>query len=70
MVALGFLVIGLIFVGSLLKSIMSVLTTDWDTEKFTGMNVIKLFKIPFISFFCLIIFIAFIVPILQGNSIG
>lgn len=59
---IGFILLGGLFVGSLLKALWNMFTTDWDQEKFTGMSILNLLKIPLISLVLLILFIIYLLP--------
>jgi len=60
-VALVFLVLGCLFVGSLLKGIWNLINSV-DRTNFGATYILKLFAIPIITFIALMIFIIFIMP--------
>lgn len=64
-IALSFLVISTALVGTLIHALIKLINTDWDKEAFSGKAVLKVFKWPIVSFLALIIFISFILPILD-----
>lgn len=64
-IALSFLVMSTAFVATLIKSLITMMSTDWDKKKLTGKSILDVFKYPILSFVLLIVFIAFILPILE-----
>jgi hypothetical protein len=64
-VALVFLVLGLIFMISLFRSLFKIISMQKSEETFTGLAVLKTFLIPILSFLALMYFIIAILPGLQ-----
>jgi len=64
-VALVFLVLGGLFVGSLLKSLFKLIgmvMQSKDDLKLDSSYLLKLFSIPLLSFAALMIFVIFVLP--------
>jgi len=64
-IALGFLILGGLFVVTLLKNLWTVITNDWTSEKLSLVNLIKIFKATIFSLLLFIFFVAYILPRLQ-----
>jgi hypothetical protein len=64
-VALVFLVLGLLFMISLFRSLFKIISMQKSEETFTGLAVLKTFLIPILSFLALMYFIIAILPGLQ-----
>ncbi len=63
---IGILVLGGLFVVTLLKSLWKLINTDWDQEKFNGSTVLSVLMWPIVSLILLIVFIAYILPHLDS----
>lgn len=61
-VAFLFLFLGSLLVISLFKSLFKVFNIDKTEESFTGINILKIFALPLLTFVALMIFILFILP--------
>ncbi|MBT8233850.1 MAG: hypothetical protein HKO66_13110 [Saprospiraceae bacterium] len=60
--AFTFLFLGSLFVYSLIKGIIKLLSYDWQENEFNAINLIKMFSISIISFILLLVFIFGIMP--------
>ncbi len=59
---IGFILLGGLFVGSLLKALWNMFTKDWDQEEFSAISILNLLKIPLISLILLVLFIIYLLP--------
>jgi len=66
--ALVFLVVGGIFVGTLLKNIMTLISSDMNKDEFSGKKIFYIFRIPLICFAIMMIYVLFLLPYLNENG--
>ena len=66
-IALSFLVLSTTFVVTLIIALMKMLNLKWDKDQINGWALDKHFKAPLLTFIAFIVFIFFVIPILEAQ---
>ena len=67
LIPLGFLVLSSGIVFTLFGAIFKLINFDFDKEPLSAKVIYKIFRMPIMFFLLLIVFIAFVIPFLEGN---
>jgi len=65
---LVFLVVGLAFVLTLFKGFFQLLGHDFGDQGVTGKVIMNIFKIPFLCFLFMFVYIIWIMPYVEANG--